>query len=52
MSAEVAAMVVKWAPNPPTGLSRREWQQYRAGRDATVIELAELTGLKTAVFEV
>ena len=48
----VCAMVVEWAPNPPTRLSRREWEQYRVGRDAAVIELAELTGLKTAVFEV
>lgn len=48
----VCALVIEWSPHPPTRLSRREWEQYRAGRGAAVADLSELTGLKPTVLEI
>ena len=47
----VVNMVVEWSPNVPTGFNRREWRQYRRGRNAVVVELSRQTGMKAAVIE-
>ncbi len=48
---ELQIMATEWEPNFPRGLSRKEWRQYRAGRDAAIIEYGHLTGLKIALIE-
>lgn len=48
----VASIVVEWSPSPPRRLSRREFRQYREGRDAAIAELAEKTGLRAKVVEI
>ncbi len=45
----VAIMVMEWAPTVPSGLSRKERRQYRAGRDAAIAELAKTLGLRVIV---
>ncbi len=49
---ECVCLAIEWAPTPPRRLSKREWRQYRTGRNAAVAELAELTRLKTAILEI
>lgn len=44
--------VIEWAPERPRQLSADELAQYRAGRNAALAELAELTGRTVAVLEV
>lgn len=45
------AMACEWDPEPPRRLSKAEWRQYRAGRDAAVAELAAELGVTAAVIE-
>ena len=49
---KVHCMTIEWAPDPPQRLSKREWRQYRAGRNAAVAELAKWAGLKAMVIEI
>jgi len=41
---KVVCLVVEWAPDMPTRLSRREWRAYRSGRAAVTRELGKLLG--------
>ena len=45
-------MTFEWAPDPPQRLSKWEWRQYRAGRDAAVAELAKLADMKAVIIEI
>jgi hypothetical protein len=45
-------MTCEWAPETPQQLSEIEWKQYRAGRDAALGELVNLTGMRTLVVEI
>jgi hypothetical protein len=47
----VSHSVVEWDPDLPRRLSQREWQQYRAGRDAIYAELSTLLGINMMVVE-
>jgi hypothetical protein len=47
----VSHSVVEWEPDRPRRLSKREWRQYRAGRDAIYAELSVMLGLRIAVVE-
>ena len=40
----VTNMVVEWEPGMPRRLSRRQWAEYRAGRDAAFTELLNKMG--------
>ena len=47
----VVSMACEWEPTVPERLSAREWRQYRAGRDAALAELCQMTGEKALVLE-
>jgi hypothetical protein len=47
----VVHSAVEWVPDVPRRLSKKEWRQYRSGRDAAVAELSRLTGLTVMVAE-
>ena len=49
---QVGHAAFEWAPNMPRRLSRREWRQYRSGRDAAFAELFEEIGIRGAVLEI
>ena len=49
---KVRYMTIEWVPDPPQRLSKREWRQYRAGRNAAVAELAEREGIEAAIIEI
>ena len=49
---EVSHTTVEWYPDVPQRLSKREWRQYRAGRDVAMTELARGAGVKAAIIEV
>ncbi len=49
---KVQYMTTEWAPDLPQRLSKREWRQYRAGRNAAVAELAERGGIEAAIIEI
>ncbi len=51
-SGQVATTTLEWAPDMPRRLFRREWKQYRAGRDAAFAELFAELGIRGAVLEV
>jgi len=48
----VSHSVVEWEPDLPRRLSKREWRQYRSGRDAIYAELSAMLGVRIAVLEV
>ena len=43
---QVAMATIEWLPTMPSKLSRREWKQYRAGRDAAFAELCGDLGVR------
>ena len=49
---QVRMSVIEWSPNMPRRLSRREWKQYRAGRDAAFAELFAEIGVKGMVLDI
>ncbi len=51
-SGEVLSTAMEWSPNMPRRLSRREWRQYRAGRDKAFAELFAELGIRGAVLEI
>ena len=51
-TGQVLHPAFEWSPNMPRRLSRREWKQYRAGRDAAFAELFEQLGIRGAVLEI
>ena len=42
---------VEWRPSMPKRLTKKEWRQYRAGRDAMVAEAARLAGMTIGLME-
>ena len=51
-SGQVATAAMEWHPDMPRRLSRREWEQYRAGRDAAFADLCADLGIRGALFEI
>ncbi len=51
-TGQVLHAAIEWCPDMPRKLSRREWGQYRAGRDAAIAELFAELGIRGAVLEV
>ena len=51
-SGQVLYAAFEWSPNMPRRLSRREWKQYRAGRDDAFEELFAELGIQGMVLEV
>ena len=45
-------MSAEWSPTTPRRLNKAEWRQYRAGRDAAMVEFAELLGERILLVEV
>jgi len=44
-------MSCEWEPTVPRRLSKREWREYRAGRDAAFAELCRVIGEPMMVVE-
>ena len=51
-TGQVLHAAFEWHPDTPRRLSRREWEQYRAGRDAAFAELFAEIGVKGMVLEI
>ncbi len=51
-SGQVAMATIEWHPDMPRHLSRREWKQYRKGRDAAFAELCGDLGIRGMLMEV
>ncbi len=51
-TGQVLQPAIEWSPNLPRRLSRREWREYRAGRDAAFAELFAELGIRGAVLEI
>ena len=51
-SGQVLHAAFEWDPNMPRRLSRREWKQYRKGRDAAFAELFAELGVRGAILEI
>ena len=51
-SGQVLYAAFEWYPNMPRRMSRREWKQYRKGRDAAFAELFAEIGIRGAVLEI
>jgi hypothetical protein len=44
-------MNAEWDPHLPRSMSKREWRDYRAGRNALLTELSRLMGGSILVVE-
>ncbi len=51
-SGQVLHAAFEWTPDMPRRLSRREWKQYRKGRDTAFAEMFGELGVKGMVLEV
>ena len=51
-SGQVLHAALEWHPDMPRRLSRREWKQYRAGRDKAFAELCRDLGIRGALCEI
>ncbi len=51
-NGQVAMATIEWLPTMPRKLSRREWKQYRAGRDAAFAELCRNLGVRGMLCEI
>ena len=51
-NGEVAMATIEWLPTIPSKLSRREWKQYRTGRDAAFTELCADLGIRGLLCEI
>ena len=49
---QVSCAVIEWHPGVPRRLSRREWKQYRQGRDAAFAELCGELGIRGVLCEI
>lgn len=50
-AGDALCLACEWSPGPPRRLSKAEWREYRAGRNAAVAELARELGVRAAVVE-
>ncbi len=50
-NGQVAMATIEWLPTMPRKLSRREWRQYRAGRDKAFAELCGDLGVRGVLCE-
>ncbi len=51
-NGQVHTATIEWHPDMPRRLSRREWKQYRAGRDAAFADLCSELGVSGALIEI
>ncbi len=51
-NGQVAMATIEWLPTMPSKLSRREWTQYRTGRDAAFAELCADLGVRGMLCEI
>ena len=51
-TGQVLHAAIEWCPDMPRKLSRREWEQYRAGRDAAFADLCGDLGIRGLLCEV
>ncbi len=51
-NGQVATGAMEWHPDMPRKLSRREWRQYRTGRDAAFAELCGELGIRGLLCEI
>ncbi len=51
-TGQVATAAIEWHPDLPRRLSRREWKQYRTGRDAAFADLCGDLGIRGLPCEV
>ncbi len=51
-TGQVIYPAIEWSPNLPRKLSRREWRQYRTGRDAAFAELCRDLGIEGVLCEI
>ncbi len=51
-TGQVLHPAIEWSPNLPRRLSRREWKQYRAGRDKAFAELFAELGIRGLLCEI
>ena len=51
-NGQVAMATIEWHPDMPRRLSRREWRQYRTGRDTAFAELCADLGVRGALGEI
>ncbi len=51
-NGQVAMATIEWSPTMPSKLSRREWKQYRTGRDAAFAELCGDLGISGLLCEI
>ena len=49
---QVLHAAFEWHPNMPRRLSRREWKQYRTGRDKAFADLFGELGVRGMVLEI
>ena len=49
---QVAMATIEWHPDMPRRLSRREWKQYRTGRDAAFADLCGDLGVSGLLCEI
>lgn len=48
---EAVVVAIEWSPYLPKHLTPEELRDYRAGRDAALLDVAKATGINTAVVE-
>ena len=51
ISGAIGQLRAEWEPDPPRRLSKQEWRQYRAGRDAHWQRIANIVGGAVACVE-
>ena len=51
-SGQVVTAAIEWQPDMPRRLSRREWKQYRAGRDKAFADLCGELGIRGVLCEI
>ena len=51
-SGQVVTAAIEWHPDMPHRLSRREWKQYRAGRDKAFAGLCGELGIRGLLCEI
>ncbi len=51
-NGQVAMATIEWLPTMPSKLSRREWKQYRKGRDAAFADLCGDLGTRDLLCEI